>query len=267
MKRIGLAVGMGALVVVMLNWPGTVQAQSTRYVRSSQRAIASPYVLPPRPRSLGVNYSRRHGDPVVVESGEILKGDDCGCNRCCPPIIPTLLNGIGNALDLLLPCRSCAPKSSCGDCGKSTVIPTRTYRAGCCSLLPSLPLVSVRFHHGGHCGCYGHELHEGVPVGEPVPTKAPEEVIPTPEAEKDGAPRSARRFQTREEALRGYRPGNRTLQLAPPRAATSGNLKRYGQVTNQPRIVAQPVVRTGYTSDVTTPRRERAVNSSTNPLR
>ena len=245
MKSNGLQ--MVVMVMVLLGLAAQADAQNGRYIRGSSRMVTAPVAGSYAPRLYGVSHARRHSSPPVVESGGSIKGESYGCGRCCPAIIPTLLNGISSALNSLLPCRSCGVKQGCDDCGGKAILPSRTYRPKCCSPLGLLPMFSIRFHQGGHCGCYGHEMRGGLPMEGMVPTEAaPEEVIPKPVPDAAAA-RSARRFQTREEALRSYQPSNGTLRLAPPRAAAPRTLQRYSRVVEQNNRPATGVVRTGYT--------------------
>ena len=244
MKRNGLQ--LVVMVTLLLGLAAQADAQSGRYIRGSSRVVTAPVAGSYAPRLYGVSHARRYASPTVLESDHSIKGDSCGCGRCCPAIIPTLLNGISSALDLLLPCRSCGVKRGCDDCGGKASLPSRTYRPRCCSPLGLLPMFSIRFHQGAHCGCYGGEM-SGIPVESSVPTEAvPEEVIPKPIPDAAAA-RSARRFQTREELLRSYQPAKGTLRLAPPRAAAPRTLQRYSRVVEQGSRPAGSVVRTGYT--------------------
>jgi hypothetical protein len=267
MKRNGLETLV--MVAVLVGWglASQAEAQTGRYVRGSSGIVTRSVPGHYAGHTYGVSHARRHLSPTTVESDIVMKGDSCGCGRCLPAIIPTLLNGISSALDCLLPCRSCGVKQGCNDCGRTAVLPSRTYRPKCCSPLGILPMFSIRLNHGGHCGCYSHEMSGGIPVENSVPTEAaPEEAIPKPVPD-EAAARSARRFQTREEALRSYRPSNGTLRLAPPRAAAPRTLQRYGRVVEQKTRSAQEVIRTGYTPTTGGQGRVRTASGSGNPLR
>jgi len=264
MKRNALQ--MVVMGMVLLGLAAQAVAQNGRYIRGSSRMVTAPIAGSYASGLYGVSHARRHLSPSVIQSEVSIKAGNCGCGRCCPAIIPTLLNGISSALGSLLPCRSCGVKQGCDDCGGKAILPSRTYRPKCCSPWGMLPMFSIRFHQGGHCGCYGHEM-SGIPVEMSVPTEAaPEEVIPKPVPDS-AATRSARRFQTREEALRSYQPSKGTLRLAPPRAAAPRTLQRYSRVVEQSTRPATGVVRTGYAPTRAGASRVGTGGGGGNPLR
>lgn len=265
MKWNDLTIAMSVIVLLGIGLVSSAEAQSGAY-RHSGRSIAVPSGRTYHAATHRVNYARKVYGPTVSEpiptSHE--HGDSCG--RCCPAIIPTLLNGISNALDCLLPCRGCGISRGCDDCGKGVAAPTRTYRAPCggCGL-GILPIFSYRFNQGSHCSCYGGH---GVPSGHGIPHEAPaEEVIPKPVPDKEAAPRSARRLPTFQERTRYQTPQGDGLRLAPPRAATPRELQKYGRTVKTESAAGSTVIRTGYSRSAVQPQRGRVSTSPRNPLR
>lgn len=272
MKWNDVTVAMSVIVLLGVGLSGTANAQ-TRSYRTGARVIATPTSRAYQATAHRVNYSRKYYGPTVTEpvmSGHEHSGS---CGRCCPAIIPTLLNGITNALDCLLPCRSSGISRGCDDCGKVKMLPTRaparTYRSPCggCGL-GILPIFSYRFHQGAHCNCYGGHSLDGIPVHQSVPQEAgPEEVIPKPVPDKATAPRSARRLPTREEIQRYRDPQNDGLRLAPPRASTPRGLPRYGRLVETRPTPASTVVRTGYSGSAAQQKGLQSSAKPRNPLR
>lgn len=272
MKWNGLRVAMSVVCLLGVCLSGTADAQ-TRTYRTSGRVIASPATGTYQSGTQRVNYTRKYYGPTVSEPIAATDGHGFGCGRCCPAIIPTLLNGISNALDCLLPCRSCGVSRGCDDCGKGAMLPARapvrSYRSPCggCGL-GILPLFSYRFNQGARCDCYGNQVLHGIPSGHPVPTEAtPEEVIPKPIPDNEAAPRSARRLPTREEIQRYRQPNNDVLRLAPPRASTPRSLPRYGRIVETRTAPRPAVVRTGYSRRAVQEEGLRTSAKPLNPLR
>ncbi len=272
MKWNDVTVAMSVIVLLGVGLSETTHAQ-TRSYRSGGRVIASPTSRSYQATAHRVNYSRKYYGSTVTEPIVSSHEHTAGCGRCCPAIIPTLLNGISNALDCLLPCRSCGISRGCDDCGKGKMLPTRapvrTYRSPCggCGL-GILPIFSYRFHQGAHCNCYGNHALDGIPVHEAVPQEAaPEEVIPKPVPDKEGAPRSARRLPTREELQRYRTPQEDGLRLAPPRASTPRNLSTYGRFVETRSKPRPSVVRTGYSRTAVPQRTRTNTGEPRNPLR
>jgi len=272
MKWNGLTVAMSVVSLLGVCLSGTADAQ-TRTYRTSGRVIASPATRTYQAGTQRVNYTRKYYGPTVSEPIATTHDHGIGCGRCCPAIIPTLLNGISNALDCLLPCRSCGVSRGCDDCGKrgrpAARAPVRSYRSPCggCGL-GILPLFSYRFNQGSYCDCYGNQVLDGIPGGQPIPTEAiPEEVIPKPIPDKEVAPRSARRLPAREEIQRYRQPDNDALHLAPPRASTPRSLPRYGRIVETRATPRPAVVRTGYSRNAAQEEGLRTSAKPRNPLR
>ena len=248
----------------------TVEAQTQAYLRGTGRVIATPAVRAYQPRSYPVSHSRKYYGPSIEEPVP-MADSGYGCRRCCPAIIPTLLKGINSALDCLLPCRPCGLLGGCNDCGKGPKIPSRSYRpAACACPLGVLPIFSRRFHqgHGAHCGCYSHSGYPGTVTTESIPQEAtPQEAIPKPVPEEEKAPRSARRYPTREELQRNYRPSGSNLRLSPPRAATPRSLEQYGRIAHDRVTHQPPIVRTLYSRDLSSQQGLRTSSRPANPLR
>ena len=272
MKWNDVTVAMSVIVLLGVGLSGTANAQ-TRSYRTGARVIATPTSRAYQATAHRVNYSRKYYGPTVTEPIASTHDHGAGCGRCCPAIIPTLLNGISNALDCLLPCRSCGISRGCNDCGKGSVLPARapvrTYRSPCggCGL-GILPIFSYRFNQGAHCNCYGDHVLDGIPGHHPVPQEAvPEEVIPKPVPDKAEAPRSARRLPTREELQRYRAPQDDGLRLAPPRASTPRSLPAYGRTVETRSAPRSGVVRTGYAGSSAKQKSVRTVAQPRNPLR
>lgn len=268
MKWNDMTIAMSVIVLLGVGLVGTVEAQSRVY-RHSGRTIAVPSGRTYHATTHRVNYARKVYGPTVSEPIPSSHDHGASCGRCCPAIIPTLLNGISNALDCLLPCRSCGISRGCDDCGKGVTMPTRTYRAPCggCGL-GILPIFSYRFNQGSHCNCYGGHAVDGIPGGHGIPHEAPpEEVVPKPVPDKGSAPRSARRLPTLQERGRYQAPQDEGLRLAPPRASTPRDLQRYGRTVKSGSAVGSTVIRTGYSRGTVQPQRGRVDTSPRNPLR
>jgi|GEM_PF-3561809 len=268
MKWNDLTIAMSVIVLLSAGLAGTAEAQSHVY-RQSGRSIAVPGGRTYHAASHRMSYARKHYGATVSEPIVSTHEHGDACGRCCPAIIPTLLNGISNALDCLLPCRGCGVSRGCDDCGKAPVSPSRTYRSPCggCGL-GILPIFSYRFHQGSHCSCYGGHVMEGIPSGKGMPHEAPpEEVIPKPVPDKAAAPRSARRLPTIQERTRYQAPQDGGLRLAPPRASTTKGLQPYGRTVRTPAISESSVIRTGYSRNAAQPQRLRVDATPRNPLR
>ena len=272
MKWNGFTVAMSVVCVLGVSLSGTADAQ-TRTYRTSGRVLASPATRTYQAGTHRVNYAGKYYGPTVSEPMAATHDQGFGSGRCCPAIIPTLLNGISNALDSLLPCRSCGVSRGCDDCGKGAMLPARapvrTYRSPCggCGF-GILPIFSYRFKQGSYCDCYGNHVLDGIPGGQPVPTEAtPEEVIPKPIPDQEAAPRSARRLPSREEIQRYRQPNNGVLRLAPPRASTPRSLPRYGRIVETRTAPRPAVVRTGYSRSAAEAEGLRTFSKPQNPLR